>query len=49
MDFLYANLDKPTIPEDLDLLDEGNLKNLEEKSVLSINGMNPPIFFLFTA
>jgi len=27
------------IPENLDLLDEANLKNLEEKSVLSINGI----------
>jgi len=38
IDFLYASLDRALIPEDLDLLDEGNLKNLEEKSVLSLNG-----------
>ncbi|KAL6041167.1 polynucleotide adenylyltransferase [Balamuthia mandrillaris] len=38
IDFLYASLDKSSLPDDLDLLDEGNLKNLEEKSVLSLNG-----------
>ncbi len=38
MDLLFAGLDKAMIPEDLDLLDESNLKNLEEKSVLSLNG-----------
>lgn len=38
IDFLFATLDKPVIPEDLDLLDEANLKNLDEKSVLSLNG-----------
>jgi poly(A) polymerase Pap1 len=35
---LFATLDKAVIPEDLDLLDEANLKNLDEKSVLSLNG-----------
>jgi poly(A) polymerase Pap1 len=38
IDFLFATLDKAVIPEDLDLLDEANLKNLDEKSVLSLNG-----------
>jgi len=38
IDFLFATLDKSIIPEDMDLLDESNLKNLDEKSVLSLNG-----------
>jgi poly(A) polymerase len=28
----------PSIPEELDLLDQNNLKNLDEKSILSLNG-----------
>eukprot|EP01087_Luapelamoeba_hula_P004174 TRINITY_DN1411_c1_g1_i2.p1 TRINITY_DN1411_c1_g1~~TRINITY_DN1411_c1_g1_i2.p1 ORF type:complete len:851 (+),score=162.20 TRINITY_DN1411_c1_g1_i2:490-3042(+) len=38
IDLLYVNLDKATIPDELDLLEESNLKNLEQKSVLSLNG-----------
>eukprot|EP01114_Cavostelium_apophysatum_P005495 TRINITY_DN1654_c0_g1_i1.p1 TRINITY_DN1654_c0_g1~~TRINITY_DN1654_c0_g1_i1.p1 ORF type:complete len:636 (-),score=113.17 TRINITY_DN1654_c0_g1_i1:158-2065(-) len=38
MDLLFARLALAIIPEDLDLLDINNLKNLDEKSVLSLNG-----------
>jgi len=38
MDILFARLALTTIPEDIDLLDQNNLKNLDEKSVLSLNG-----------
>ena len=38
MDLLFARLALATIPEDLDLLDVNNLRNLDEKSVLSLNG-----------
>eukprot|EP01119_Soliformovum_irregulare_P025754 TRINITY_DN9624_c0_g1_i1.p1 TRINITY_DN9624_c0_g1~~TRINITY_DN9624_c0_g1_i1.p1 ORF type:complete len:640 (+),score=158.21 TRINITY_DN9624_c0_g1_i1:48-1967(+) len=38
MDLLFARLAVSTIPEDLDLVDANNLKNLDEKSVLSLNG-----------
>jgi poly(A) polymerase len=38
IDLLFARLALSTIPEDLDLLDQNNLKNLDEKSVLSLNG-----------
>lgn len=37
-DLLFARLSLSVIPEDLDLLDTNNLKNLDEKSVLSLNG-----------
>jgi len=38
IDLLFARLALSMIPEDLDLLDQNNLKNLDEKSVLSLNG-----------
>ena len=38
MDLVFARLALATIPEDLDLLDVNNLRNLDEKSVLSMNG-----------
>jgi len=38
IDLLFARLSLSMIPENLDLLDESNLKNLDEKSVLSLNG-----------
>jgi len=38
MDLLFARLALSTIDENLDLLDQNNLKNLDEKSVLSLNG-----------
>jgi len=38
IDLLFARLALSMIPEDLDLLDEQNLRNLDDKSVLSING-----------
>jgi poly(A) polymerase len=38
IDLLFARLALSIIPEDLDLLDESNLKNLDEKSILSLNG-----------
>lgn len=38
MDLLMARLALPLIPDNLDLLDVNNLKNLDEKSVLSLNG-----------
>jgi poly(A) polymerase len=41
MDLLFARLALSTIDENLDLLDQNNLKNLDEKSVLSLNGWNP--------
>lgn len=40
MDLLFARLALSMIPEDLDLLDITHLKNLDEKSVLSLNGKN---------
>lgn len=38
IDLLFARLALSIIPDDLDLLDENNLKNLDEKSILSLNG-----------
>eukprot|EP01113_Clastostelium_recurvatum_P030799 TRINITY_DN3779_c0_g1_i5.p1 TRINITY_DN3779_c0_g1~~TRINITY_DN3779_c0_g1_i5.p1 ORF type:complete len:778 (-),score=207.32 TRINITY_DN3779_c0_g1_i5:190-2523(-) len=38
MDLLYARLALSMIPEDLDILDDNILKNLDDKSVLSLNG-----------
>jgi poly(A) polymerase len=38
MDLLFARLALTTIPDDIDLLDVNNLRNLDEKSVLSLNG-----------
>lgn len=38
IDLLFARLAHSIIPEDLDLLDVNTLKNIDEKSVLSLNG-----------
>ncbi|XP_076463451.1 poly(A) polymerase beta-like [Babylonia areolata] len=38
LDMLFARLALPTIPEDIDLRHEIHLKNLDEKSVRSLNG-----------
>ena len=38
LDMLFARLALPTIPEDIDLRNEVHLKNLDEKSVRSLNG-----------
>lgn len=38
LDMLFARLALPTIPEDIDLRQEIHLKNLDEKSVRSLNG-----------
>ncbi|XP_046364762.2 poly(A) polymerase type 3-like [Haliotis rufescens] len=38
LDMLFARLALPTIPEDIDLREENLLKNLDEKSVRSLNG-----------
>ncbi|KAL8585161.1 hypothetical protein ACOMHN_013176 [Nucella lapillus] len=38
LDMLFARLALPTIPEDIDLRHESHLKNLDEKSVRSLNG-----------
>lgn len=39
IDLLFAKLALSMIPDGIDLLDPNNLKNLDEKSVLSLNGM----------
>jgi poly(A) polymerase len=38
MDLLFARLNLSFIPEELDLIDVNILKNIDEKSVLSLNG-----------
>ncbi|KAI0660710.1 polymerase [Cubamyces menziesii] len=38
IDLLFAQLSLPSIPEDLDLQDDNLLKNLDDKSVRSLNG-----------
>lgn len=38
IDLLFARLALSVIPEDFDILDDNCLKNLDEKSVLSLNG-----------
>lgn len=38
LDMTFARLALPTIPEDIDLRHESHLKNLDEKSVRSLNG-----------
>eukprot|EP01117_Protostelium_nocturnum_P009220 TRINITY_DN3300_c0_g1_i2.p1 TRINITY_DN3300_c0_g1~~TRINITY_DN3300_c0_g1_i2.p1 ORF type:complete len:633 (+),score=239.40 TRINITY_DN3300_c0_g1_i2:169-1899(+) len=38
IDLLYAKLALMVVPEDFDLLDMNNLKGLDEKSILSLNG-----------
>lgn len=38
IDLLFARLALSIIPDDLDLLDEQILKNLDDKSILSLNG-----------
>jgi len=40
LDMLFARLALPTIPEDMDLRDENLLKNLDQKCVRSLNGIN---------
>ena len=39
---LFARLALPSIPEDIDLRQENHLKNLDEKSVRSLNGKALP-------
>ncbi|XP_059174336.1 poly(A) polymerase type 3-like [Physella acuta] len=39
LDMVFARLALPTIPEDINLRDEALLKNLDEKSVRSLNGI----------
>ncbi|GFR57852.1 poly(A) polymerase gamma [Elysia marginata] len=39
LDLVFARLALPTIPEDINLRDETLLKNLDEKSVRSLNGI----------
>ncbi|CAL1531243.1 unnamed protein product [Lymnaea stagnalis] len=39
LDMVFARLALPTIPEDINLRDESLLKNLDEKSVRSLNGI----------
>ena len=38
LDMLFARLALPTVQEDINLRDETLLKNLDEKSVRSLNG-----------
>ncbi|EFP13099.1 hypothetical protein CRE_07701 [Caenorhabditis remanei] len=39
LDVLFARLDKPTIPENIDLSDDSLLVNLDESSIRSLNGI----------
>lgn len=39
IDFLFARLALPTIPDDLELKDDNLLKNLDERCVRSLGGM----------
>ena len=39
IDLLFAQLSIPTIPDDLDLLDNSLLRNIDSKCILSINGI----------
>jgi poly(A) polymerase len=39
IDLIFAKLGLTTIPEDLDLLDSNILRNLDEKCILSLNGV----------
>lgn len=39
LDMLFARLALPAIPEDIDLRDESLLKNLDQKCVRSLNGL----------
>ena len=38
IDLLHATLDLPSIPEDIDINDINVLRNLDERSVRSLNG-----------
>jgi len=38
MDLLYAQLQSATIPENFNIFDNSNLRNMDQKSVLSLNG-----------
>ncbi|KAJ1859841.1 polynucleotide adenylyltransferase [Coemansia sp. RSA 2703] len=38
IDLTFASLNQPTIPEDLELLDNKILRNLDEKTIRSVNG-----------
>ena len=40
IDLLFARLNLSTIPEDLDILDSNILRNVDEKSILSLNGIS---------
>jgi poly(A) polymerase Pap1 len=40
MDLLFATISKSTIPENIDLQDPNIIKNTDDKSVLSLNGID---------
>ena len=44
MDLLFARLALAQVPDNLDLLDEGLLKNLDQKCVKSLNGKSCGLF-----
>jgi hypothetical protein len=40
-DLLFARLPMSSIPDDIDMLDDNMLRNMDEKSVLALNGTIP--------